>query len=169
MKVNRKLIKGTFFWEYLKIGHLQLDSWQPKTGRFENGSSAMTMRSRRLLKKNPAHYTISTTIKPIFCIKTIFNAYNCRIFRVHCAYLFREIYTETIPLRLPLSPVADLDDNPAYFCCKIVHLSLCIIRELKQGRRQRQQRRPKTMIWLVEWGQIIVLHVRYALKYISLT
>ena len=34
------------------------------------------------------------------------------------------------------------------------------IRELKQGRPQRQRRRQKTMIWLVEWGQIIVLHVQ---------
>ena len=32
-------------------------------------------------------------------------------------------------------------------------------RELKQGRRQLQRCRQKTMIWLVEWGKIIVLHV----------
>ena len=31
-----------------------------------------------------------------------------------------------------------------------------------QGRRQRQRRRQKTMIWLAEWGKIIVLHVRHA-------
>jgi len=42
-------------------------------------------------------------------------------------------------------------------------------RELKQGRRQGQRQHLKTMIWLVEWGKIIVLHVRHALKYNSLT
>ena len=37
---------------------------------------------------------------------------------------------------------------------------LCFTRELcKQSRRQRQ----KTVIWLVEWEKIIVLHVRHAL------
>ena len=36
-------------------------------------------------------------------------------------------------------------------------------RDLKSGRRQRQRRHQKTMIWLVEWGKIIVLHVRQAL------
>ena len=36
-----------------------------------------------------------------------------------------------------------------------------INRELSQGRRQRQ--RQKTMIWLVEWGKIIVMHVQYAM------
>ena len=38
------------------------------------------------------------------------------------------------------------------------------IRELKQRRRQRQRRLQKTMIWLVEWGKMIVLHVRHALQ-----
>ena len=38
-------------------------------------------------------------------------------------------------------------------------------RELKQ----RQRRREKAMIWLVEWGNIIVLHVRHALQYNYLT
>ena len=41
--------------------------------------------------------------------------------------------------------------------------------ELIQGRRQRQKRRQKTMIWLVEWRKLIVLHVRHALEYNSLT
>ena len=39
--------------------------------------------------------------------------------------------------------------------------------ELKQGRQQWQHQ--KTMIWLVEWAKIIVLHVRHALQYNSLT
>ena len=38
-----------------------------------------------------------------------------------------------------------------------------LIWELTQGRRQRQRRNQKTMIWLAEWGKIIVLHVRHAL------
>ena len=42
-----------------------------------------------------------------------------------------------------------------------------LIRELKRGRRQR--RLLKTMIWLVKWGKIIVLHVRHALKQNYLT
>jgi len=42
-----------------------------------------------------------------------------------------------------------------------------LIRELRRGRRQR--RLLKTMIWLVKWGKIIVLHVRHALKQNSLT
>ena len=37
------------------------------------------------------------------------------------------------------------------------------LREFKQGRRQRQRQHEKTMIWLVEWWKIIVLHVRHAL------
>ena len=32
--------------------------------------------------------------------------------------------------------------------------------EFKKWRRQRGQRRHKSMIWLVEWGKIIVLHVQ---------
>ena len=36
------------------------------------------------------------------------------------------------------------------------------IRELKIWRRQRQRQRHKSMIWLVEWRKIIVLHVRHA-------
>ena len=41
--------------------------------------------------------------------------------------------------------------------------------ELGEGGRQRQRRRYKTMIWLVERGKIVVLHVRHAPKYNSLT
>ena len=46
----------------------------------------------------------------------------------------------------------------------ILFVIICAIRELKQGRRQRQRRRQKTMIWLVECGKVIVLHVRHALQ-----
>ena len=35
-------------------------------------------------------------------------------------------------------------------------------REFKKWLRQRQRQRHKSMIWLVEWGKIIVLHVRHA-------
>ena len=35
-------------------------------------------------------------------------------------------------------------------------------RELKIWRRQRQRQRHKSMIWLVEWRKIIVLHVQHA-------
>jgi len=35
-------------------------------------------------------------------------------------------------------------------------------REFKIWRRQRQRKRHKSMIWLVEWRKIIVLHVRHA-------
>ena len=45
----------------------------------------------------------------------------------------------------------------------------CIIRELKIWRRQRQRQRHKSMIWLVEWRKIIVLHVRHAFRCIVLT
>ena len=48
-------------------------------------------------------------------------------------------------------------------CHKRLNDLTLLIRELKQGRRQRQRRREKTMIWLVEWGKIIVLHVRHTL------
>ena len=42
-------------------------------------------------------------------------------------------------------------------------LALINIREFKQGQWQRQRQHEKTMIWLVEWRKIIVLHVRHAL------
>ena len=38
-----------------------------------------------------------------------------------------------------------------------------VIWKLKQGRQQRKRQRQKTMLWLVEWGKITVLHVRHAL------
>ena len=43
------------------------------------------------------------------------------------------------------------------------------IRELMQRRWQRQRQRQKTMTWLVEWGKIIVLHVRHVLWWNYLT
>ena len=40
---------------------------------------------------------------------------------------------------------------------------VCLSSLIKARQRQRQRRRQKTMLWLVEWGKIIVLHVRHAL------
>lgn len=42
-------------------------------------------------------------------------------------------------------------------------------RELKKGRQQWQRGRQKTMIWLLEWGKIIALHVLHALQQNSVT
>jgi len=45
----------------------------------------------------------------------------------------------------------------------VIHSILwAFVRELKIWRQQRQQQRHKSMIWLVEWRKIIVLHVRHA-------
>ena len=41
------------------------------------------------------------------------------------------------------------------------------IREFKKWRRQLPRQRHKLMIWLVEWGKIIVLHVRHDFLYNS--
>jgi len=48
-------------------------------------------------------------------------------------------------------------------CLNFSRLLRSISRELKQGQRQQQRRRQKTIIWLVKWGKIIVVHVRDAL------
>ena len=54
-----------------------------------------------------------------------------------------------------------------YFSPRIYVISCCCCcfsnnREFKIWRRQRQRQRHKSMIWLVEWREIIVLHVRHA-------
>ena len=36
---------------------------------------------------------------------------------------------------------------------------------IKQGERQQQQRRLKTVIWFAEWGKTIVLHLRHPLRH----
>ena len=65
--------------------------------------------------------------------------------------------------------VAKSCNNVASCCVEMLRAFGQAFRELKQGRWQRQRRRQKTMLWLVEWGKIIVLHVRHALLFNSLT
>ena len=52
----------------------------------------------------------------------------------------------------------------AYFFLEQILFTWCepFIRELKIWRRQRRRQRHKSMIWLVEWRKIIVLHVQHA-------
>ena len=56
----------------------------------------------------------------------------------------------------------------SFICGVFVAIAIVITSSklpIKTRRRQRQRQRHKSLIWLVEWGKIIVLHLRQPLYY----
>ena len=81
-----------------------------------------------------------------------------------CMYIMKAARRDLFRMYILFSRYKSCDNTQGdWSFVLLIKKSACTIlnREFKKWRRQRPRQYHKLMIWLIEWGKIIVLHVRH--------